>query len=76
MRDMHASIQTSSLQQHCKEGLQNTTNTMNMRDACEQSDAFFVTIFIPQGRINISECVFEALFKGVSAIFELQNVEK
>jgi len=29
-----------------------------------------------EGRTNISERVFEALFKGVSTRFGLQNVEK
>ena len=31
---------------------------------------------ILEGRTNISECVFEALFKGVSTGFGLRNVEK
>ncbi len=31
---------------------------------------------ILEGRTNISECVFEALFKGVSTRFGLRNVEK
>ena len=31
---------------------------------------------ILEGRTNISECVFEVLFKDVSTIFGLQNVEK
>jgi hypothetical protein len=28
------------------------------------------------GRTNLSECVFEALFKGVSTVFGLRIVEK
>jgi len=31
---------------------------------------------ILEGRTNISERVFEALFKGVRTVFGLQNVEK
>jgi len=31
---------------------------------------------ILDGRTNLSECVFEALFKGVSTRFGLQTVEK
>jgi hypothetical protein len=31
---------------------------------------------ILEGRTNFSECGFEALFKGVSTVFGLQNVEK
>jgi hypothetical protein len=31
---------------------------------------------ILEGRTNVSERVFEALFKGVSTVFGLQNVEK
>jgi hypothetical protein len=31
---------------------------------------------ILEGRTNLSECVFEALFKGVSTRFGLQDVEK
>jgi hypothetical protein len=31
---------------------------------------------ILEGRMNLSECVFEALFKGVSTRFGLQTVEK
>ena len=31
---------------------------------------------ILEGRTNISECVFEALFKGVSTVFGLLTIEK
>ncbi len=31
---------------------------------------------ILEGRTNVSERVFDALFKGVSTVFGLQNVEK
>jgi hypothetical protein len=42
--------------------------------------SFVTTLPLPNedlgGRTNLSECVFEALFKGMSTSFGLQNVEK
>jgi hypothetical protein len=51
------------------------------KDAQETKSGFSIEIYpsktkILEGRANISERVFEALFKGVSTGFGLQNVEK
>ena len=46
-------------------------------DACEMECQLYPSqTKILEGRTNISECVFEALFKGVSTGFGLANVEK
>ena len=70
----------------------NNVNTRPLSNLCypkrrlgnvekDEGEVFCKQFYAPQtkileGRTNISECVFEALFKGESARFGLHNVKK
>ncbi len=57
--------------------VENTTRSIEMMCLSKtQHDVYAPQTKILEGRTNVSERVFEALFKGVSTVFGLQNVEK
>ena len=67
MRDALMIVWFFSLWQYCKDGLTKHN---------QHAELYAPQTKILEGRTNFSECVFEALFKGVGTAFGPRNVEK